>query len=76
MTDSNQPGAKDPARARFFALVLIRWIGVGLVLLGLLVTSGRVALPWIAGPIFVVFGLFDAFVMPVILARKWKSQDQ
>ena len=76
MNSPNNPGARDPARARFFALTLIRWIGVGLVLLGMLVTSGKVALPWIAGPILVGFGLFDAFVMPAILARKWKSADQ
>lgn len=76
MNKATNPGTKDPAKARFFALTLIRWIGVGLVLLGMLVTSGKVALPWIAGPIFVVFGLFDAFVMPVILARKWKSADK
>ena len=73
MNETNKAEARDPAKARFLALTLIRWIGVGLVLLGILVTAGKVHLPWITGPIFVGFGLFDAFVMPVILARKWKT---
>ena len=66
---------KDPARARFLALTLIRWTGAGLVLLGLLVNAGKIELPGIAGIILVAFGLFDAFVMPVILARRWKTKD-
>lgn len=65
---------KDPAKARFFAITLIRWTGVALVLLGLLIGSGRIALPAPVGIIFVIFGLFDALFMPTILARKWKSQ--
>ena len=67
---------KDPARARFLALTLIRWTGVWLVLLGLLVNAGKIELPGIAGIILVAFGLFDAFVMPVILARRWKTKDR
>jgi ABC-type transport system involved in cytochrome bd biosynthesis fused ATPase/permease subunit len=66
---------KDPAKARFIALTLIRWMGVGLVLLGLLINAGKIAAPFILGVLLVMFGLFDAFVMPVILARKWKSKD-
>ena len=66
---------KDPARARFMALTLIRWTGVGLVLVGMLINAGRIAAPGIVGVVLVVFGLFDAFVMPVILARRWKSKD-
>ncbi|MBC2663905.1 hypothetical protein H7F51_00075 [Novosphingobium flavum] len=67
--------APDPAKKRFIALTLIRWTGVGLVLLGLLINAGKIALPGIVGVVLVVVGLFDAFVMPVILARKWKSKD-
>lgn len=70
-----EPKTRDPAKARWMAMVLIRWTGVALVLVGLLVTSGRIDLPAIIGPILVIAGLFDAFVMPTILARKWKSRD-
>jgi len=65
---------KDPAKARFFALVLIRWTGVALVLVGMLINAGKIAAPGIVGILLVAFGLFDAFVMPVILARKWKTK--
>lgn len=67
---------KDPARARFFALIMIRWTGVGLVLLGMLINAGKIAAPGIVGIVLVAAGLFDAFLMPVILARKWKTKDQ
>lgn len=66
---------KDPARARFMALTLIRWTGVGLVLLGMLINAGRIAAPTIVGVVLVAVGLFDAFVMPVILTRRWKTKD-
>lgn len=75
MTTPAAKPPKDPAKARYLAIVLIRWTGVGLVLLGMLVTTGRVDLPAIVGPVLVLAGLFDAFVMPTVLARKWKSRD-
>lgn len=65
--------AKDPARARFFALALIRLAGALLVLLGLLITERRVDLPWFLGVVLTVFGFFDVFVMPKLLARRWRS---
>ena len=66
--------AKDPAKARWLAIVVVRWTGVVLVVLGLLVQSERIALPPVVGIVFVMFGLFDAFVMPVFLARRWKTK--
>ena len=69
------PAPKDPAKARFMAINLIRWSGVGLVVLGLLATTGKIDLPAAVGPVLVLFGLFDALIMPTILARKWKSRD-
>jgi hypothetical protein len=65
----------DPAKKRFFALVLIRWTGVALVLVGMMINAGRIAAPGILGVLLVGFGLFDALVMPVILARRWKTKD-
>jgi hypothetical protein len=78
MSESPKP-SHDPAKARFLAITLIRWTGVGLVMLGLLITTGRVVLPpeirQVVGPALVLFGLFDALVMPTLLARRWKSPD-
>lgn len=70
---AKDPGAKDPAKARFIAITLVRWTGVALVLLGLLINAGTIRAPGALGVVLVLAGLFDAFIMPVILARRWKS---
>lgn len=76
MTNPQDPPgkpAKDPAKARFVAITLIRMSGALFVLLGLLITERRIDLPWALGVVLVVAGFFDVFVMPRILARRWKS---
>ena len=65
--------AKDPAKARFFAIALIRLSGALMVLFGLLITERRVDLPWIVGVVLTVFGFFDVFVMPKLLVRRWRT---
>lgn len=77
MTEATPPDgqpAKDPAKARFVAISLIRLSGALFVLLGVLIAEGRIALPWPVGAALAVAGVFDVFVMPVILARRWKSR--
>ena len=44
-----------------------------MVLFGLLITDRRVDLPWILGVVLTVFGFFDVFVMPKLLARRWRT---
>ncbi len=65
--------ASDPAKAKFIAIQAVRWSGLGLVLLGLLIVNGKIDLPEIAGYILTAIGLLDALVMPVVLARLWKT---
>lgn len=65
--------APDPAKKRFFIIQALRWAGVAFVLAGLLIVNRKIALPQIVGYLFVVNGLVDAFVLPVILARRWKT---
>jgi hypothetical protein len=67
------PPAKDPAKARFVAISLIRLSGALLVLVGLLITERRIDLPWLLGVVLTLVGFFDVFVMPKILARRWRS---
>lgn len=64
----------DPAKARYFAIQAMRWIGLGLTLFGLLIVNRKVDLPQVAGYVLVVVGLFDALIMPTVLARRWKSR--
>ena len=69
---------RDPVALRFAALQLVRLTGAVLVLLGALMTSGRVewlqALPPIAGYALAAIGLGTFFGLPAILAKRWKSK--
>lgn len=64
---------KDPAKARFFVIQAMRWSGLAFFAVGLLVLYGRIALPEAAGYTLAVVGIFEALVMPTLLARRWKS---
>ena len=63
----------DPAKARFLIIQAMRWSGLALVLVGLLVINGRIDLPREAGYAIFLVGLVDALIMPSVLARLWKS---
>lgn len=68
--------ASDPARARLMVINLLRLAGVAMVLFGLMILGGRLDLPKAAGFVLVLVGLGDAMVVPLLLARKWKSKDE
>lgn len=63
----------DPARARYFVIQMLRISGVALVVLGIAIIRRKIDLPEIAGYFIVAVGLFDALLMPSLLARKWKT---
>lgn len=68
---------RDPAVARFAVLQAVRLTGAMLVLLGVLALSQRMpalaGIPEIAGYVIIAVGLADFFVIPLLLARRWKS---
>lgn len=64
----------DPARARWLAIQAVRWTGLGVFLLGMLVYSRKIDLPMEAGYVLIAVGLIDALFMPTLLVRKWKSR--
>ena len=67
----------DPARGRFFMLSLVRLTGVGLALLGIALIAKRWIEPAeLTGGILVVTGAIDVLVVPLILARRWRSPDR
>ncbi len=69
MTEDN-----DPARARFFALGLIRLFGVASAFLGVAVIAKRWIEPAeIVGGILLLNGAIDVLVIPAILAKKWRT---
>ena len=61
------------ARGRFMALQLLRLSGIALVIFGLLVVNGKIAVPQIAGYVLIAMGVADALFVPAFLARRWKS---
>ena len=65
--------ATDPAKQRFFAMQMIRLGGIAIAAFGLLTIAGKIELPKAAGVALFVVGLVDAIVMPLVLARKWRT---
>lgn len=63
----------DPARTRFFILQAIRWSGVALVVIGLMIVQRRIDLPEEAGYALLLFGVIDTLFVPILLIRRWKS---
>jgi len=68
---------RDPAALRFAMLQVVRLAGAVLVLIGMMVVAGRLALfrdvPAQFGYVLAAIGLVDFFVVPPMLARKWRS---
>lgn len=80
----NNPNPRDtqpaPARGRFVLMQLARLLGVFLVLFGILLQDGRIAplrdVPRVVGYVPMIAGMVIVFLMPVYLARRWRSPKQ
>ncbi|MGH6744032.1 hypothetical protein EDF58_1011187 [Novosphingobium sp. PhB57] len=64
---------KDPAKARFATIQLVRLFGVACVIAGMAIGANKLAAPLWLGYLLIANGLVDVFVVPKILARKWRS---
>lgn len=63
----------DRERARFAMIALHRLLGVVLILTGILVTQGAIDWPEKLGWALMALGMVDVFVVPLVLARKWRT---
>ena len=63
-------------RARFFALNAVRLSGVVLVGIGLLALNRALDLPQALGWVLVAVGLIEVFVVPQVLARRWRTRSE
>ena len=67
----------DPAVARWAAIQLTRLLGVAMTVAGILIVVRRLpALDFVPPPLgylLVAVGLADFFVVPLLLARRWRS---
>jgi len=65
---------EDQARQRFFMLGFIRLAGVALAFLGISILAKRWIEPAeIVGYLFIAMGAFNVMVLPLILARMWRT---
>jgi hypothetical protein len=63
------------AARRYWALQLIRLTGLGLVIMGAMILAGTLEQSEAVGACLLVIGAVDFFAMPLVLARKWKSDE-
>lgn len=63
----------DPARNRFLVIQALRLGGVAMVVIALLSLNGVIPVPDVAAWPILIIGLVDIFVVPQILARKWRT---
>ena len=68
-----QPVSDDVARGRWLAMNLIRIAGVAMVVVGILIVQRVIEEPAWSGYVLVGVGLLDVFLIPRVLARKWRS---
>lgn len=82
--DQDRPGfgvgaaqaARDPAKARFYFIAGHRVVGVVLLILGIMAMEGRLDWGEGVGKVLAIVGLIDFFLIPLVLARMWKSLPQ
>mgnify|MGYP006151217739 FL=1 len=60
-------------RNRFVVINVIRLSGAALILIGILIVNGSIDLPRVVGYVFIPLGLVEVFLMPLVLARKWRT---
>jgi len=64
---------EDQARQRWLVINAVRISGAVMVMIGLLGIEQVFNYPEVAGYVLVGVGLLDVFLVPLLLARKWRS---
>jgi membrane protein YdbS with pleckstrin-like domain len=67
------PVSDDVARNRFFVINFTRLAGVVAVFVAMLILADAIAGSYTLGYILLGLGLFDIFVIPQFLARRWRT---
>lgn len=70
------PKADDLARNRWIAIQLLRAGGVLMVVIGVMGLGGRIDLPPVAAYVLAAVGIADVFLVPRLLARRWRTPPQ
>jgi hypothetical protein len=68
------PEEETKAQQRFLVLNLIRISGAVMLVIGLaIIANGLFGLPVAAGYALLVIGIVDFMLVPLLLAKRWKS---
>ncbi len=65
--------SEDQAKQRWLTIQMVRLLGLASLVLGMLVISGKLDWPVIAGILLALNGVADIFIIPQLMARKWRS---
>ena len=75
MAEREPDQGPDPALAKFAVLQLVRLVCIGVVLSGAALYVGRIGDDPLLGGALLVAGVAGFFLLPRLLARRWKSSD-
>ena len=67
------PVSDEVARNRWLVINVLRLGGVAMVIAGMLGTRQVIAMPVAAAYVLIAVGLLDIFLVPLLLARKWRT---
>lgn len=76
MSETPTPQDDDPAKGRFMFMQMMRLGGLLLVFGGILIISGTVTGPPALGYGLLVLGVVEFFIMPIMLAKRWKTPEE
>lgn len=69
------PEEETKAQQRFLVLNLVRISGAIILVIGLaVIANGVFGLPVAAGYVLFLIGIIDFMLVPLLLAKRWKSQ--
>ena len=65
------------AKQRFIILNIMRFSGAIIVMIGLAISAGRLFpdFPPLLGYLFIVLGMFEFFLFPILLKKSWNKKD-
>lgn len=65
------------AKQRFIILNIMRFSAAIIVMIGLAISAGRLFpdFPPLLGYLFVVLGMFEFFLFPILLKKSWNKKD-
>ena len=71
-----EPVSEEVARSRWMAIQAVRMTGVAMVVTGILIVNRVIDASDVVGYVLLAAGVVDIFLVPRLLARKWRTPPQ